>query len=233
VTTRVGALGVVEKGAGVTSINLTLPGGAASGDVAVAGGGNNTATLNGGQTGWTTILSKGSTADTLAPSAWLGIRTIDATDVSNGFVTLDNVQSAVGNYGGVLLTGVTTTQDFTAAYLDKTATSANFVFVTQTTTQANVTIVYLVSQATVATATMTPPTTPSNTWTEDADRTAGRNMSMGDLIWGSSGATGTMTVVSGATTRGVGLMLGLRTAAVTIPKPPILGRQAVRRASVY
>jgi hypothetical protein len=222
VTTRVGALGVVEKAAGVTSINLTLPGTAAAGDVAVAGGACNSNTIMGAQTGWTTVLSKASTADTLAPNGWIGFRTINATDVSNGFVTLDNVTSAVGNFGGVLLRGVTTTQDFTAAYLDKTATSANFVFVTQTTSQTGVTIVYLVSQATVASATMTPPTTPSNTWTEDADRTAGRNMSMGDLIWTGSGVTGTMTVVSGATTRGIGLMLALRSAAAPAALPALV-----------
>jgi hypothetical protein len=238
VTTRVGALGVVEKAAGTTSINLTLPAGAAVGDVAVAGGGCNIATIMGAQTGWTTVLSKSSTADTLAPNGILCIRTIDATDVSNGFVTLNNVTSAVGNFGGVLLRGVTTTQDFTAVYLDKTGTvNGNFDFPTQTTTQPGVTLVYMVSQATVASATMTPPSAPA-TFTEDAERVTGRNMTMGDLIWGSSGATGTMTVVSGASTRGIGLMVALRSAVSTDPTPvarrvnrPSFRRQMVSRGN--
>jgi hypothetical protein len=234
VTTRVGALGVVEKAAGTTSIAPTLPAGAAVGDVAVAGGGCNIATIMGAQTGWTTVLSKSSTADTLAPNGILCIRTIDATDVANGFVTLNNVTSAVGNFGGVLLRGVTTTQDFTAVYLDKTGTvNGNFDFPTQTTTQPGVTLVYMVSQATVASATMTPPSAPA-AFTEDAERTTGRNMTMGDLIWGSSGATGTMTVVSGATTRGIGLMVALRSAVSTDAAPAArrVNRPSFRRQMV-
>jgi hypothetical protein len=220
VTFAIGALGVVEKGAGVTSVNLTLPAGAQAGDLAVGGQGGNSATIMGAQTGWTTVLSKASTADTLAPNAFIGHRVIDVTDVSNGFVTMDNVTSAVGNLGGVLLRDVTTTQDFTAAYLDKTGVSANFVFVTQTTTMPGVVIAYIVSQATVASATMTEPSTPA-AFTEDAERVTGRNMTMGHLIWAASGSTGTMTVVSGATTKGVGLMLALRPAVMPdIVQPP-------------
>lgn len=212
-TTFVGALGVNEKAAAVTSINLTLPAGAASGDLAVAGGGCNGNVIMGAQTGWTTVLSKASTGDTLAPDGWLGYHTLTGTDITNGFVTLNAVASQVGNFGGLVLRGVTTTQDFAAVYLDKTSTAtANFAFPTQTATQVGVTLIYLVSQATVATAAMTPPTVPA-AFTEDAERITGRNVTMGHLIWSGSGATGAITVVAGATTRGIGLLVALRSVA--------------------
>lgn len=212
-TTFVGALGVVEKASGVTSINLTIPGTSAVGDVALAAGGGNTSSTSGTQTGWTTLANHTSTGDTLAPSAGIWLHTLDSTDISNGFVTLDSLVSAVGNFGGAVFRSMSTTQDFTAVYLDKTSTAnGNFVFPTQTTTETGVTLFYIASQATVANSTMTPPSTPA-AFTEDAERTSGRNVTAGHLIWASSGATGTMTVVSGVVTRGVGLMVGMRSAA--------------------
>lgn len=220
-TTRVGALGVVEKAAGVTFASLSLPAGAAVGDTALAGGGANTNTLSGAQTGWTTLINRTSTGDTLAPSAGIWRKVLDATDITNGFVTLDSLVSAAGNFGGAVFRDMSATQDFTAVYLDKTATSASFTFPTQTTTETGVTLFYLISQATVANGTMTPPSTPA-AFTEDADRTAGRNVSMGDLIWSGSGATGTMTVTSTATTRGVGLLVAFRAAAAAAPVPDVI-----------
>lgn len=210
-TTFVGVLTKVEKAAGTTTVDLPLPGGAVAGDLAVAGAGSNSNILIGTQTGWTTFLSKASTADTLAPDGWLGWRTIDATDISNGFVTLDSVPSATGNFGGGVYRNCTTTQDFTAVYVDKTSGST-FNFPTKTTTEVDVTLIYLCSQATVASASMTPPSAPA-AFTEDCDRTTGRNMSMGHLIWSSSGATGTMTVTAGVSTRGIGIMVGLRSSS--------------------
>lgn len=219
-TTFVGPLARVEKASGVLSVNLTLPAGAAAGDVAVAGGGCNSTALFGVQTGWTTLVGHAASADTLAPSAWIGIHTVTSTDVANGFVTLDSVPSAAGSMGGGVYQGLSSTEDFVAVISEKpNGTAANFA--SQTTTEVGVTFVYVCSQATVASATMTPPSTPA-AFTEDGDRATGRNVSMGHLIWGSQGATGIMTVTTGVTARAIGLMVGLRSAGAP-PSGPQAG----------
>jgi hypothetical protein len=200
-----------EKAAGVTTINLPLPAGAAAGDMCVALWGGNSAVMVGTQTGFTTLADHSSTADTLVPDAWIGRKTLTSTDITNGFVTLNAVPSAAANGQALVLRGFKTTQDFTAVYLDKTSTAnGNFAFTAQTVSMAGVILIYIVSQN-AATGGMTPPSAiAGQAWTEDGDRVAGRNVSIGHLIMRVSGSTGTITVASSSTARGVGLLIGLQ-----------------------
>lgn len=209
----VGAGVTTDKGSGVTTVNLPIHASSAAGQLAIASYGGNTATAVGAQSGFTTKGDRQSTGDTLAPCAWIGVRTLDATDISNGFVTLGSVPSAAGVGACQTWDGLTTTDDFTVVYVDKTA-GTTFVFASQTITQ-EVAVVYMTTQATVTLGSMSV----NNSFTETNDRVS-RNLSMGYRLYASAGSTGATTVTSTQSTRGVGLMIGLQaTASAAGPTP--------------
>lgn len=203
----VGAGTVLEKTDASTSVNLPIHASSVAGDRVICGWTLNAATLPGTQSGFTTVEEIGSTGDTLAPAAWLGRKTLTGTDITNGYVTLASVPSAVGSGCALTYRDFDTVQDFTAVQLDKTATNSDFAFGAQTLAKPGVLVVYLCGQNTVQTGTFTPP----SGFSEIGDRGgSGRNWTMGYRLFPWAGSSGAITPVSSQSTRGVGLLVGFR-----------------------
>jgi hypothetical protein len=218
--TFVGAGAILEKGAGATTAAVPFPASINANDIAVLAWGQNTATVTGPFTGWTTARTQSSTGDTLVPALYLGYQLMAGTESS----TSPNITvlSAAGSGAIMVFRGVDTTTplDTTVSYIDKTATTSSVAIPTLTTTVTDTALVYAAIQNS-ATGPSTPPSSPA-AFTEDADRVAGRNFCAGHLIWSGSGATGTVTTVLAATTRGLGLMLALRPAATSTGLPDLV-----------
>jgi hypothetical protein len=197
-----------------TSANPTVPypSGLQANDVLVLLFGVNNATVPSTQTGFTTVVAHSSTGDTLLPALYMGIKF--ATGAESGSFTTTIAGTAARSLQMLAFRGVdlVNPQDVTASTLDKTQTTdANFDIPGVTTTQAGTALVYAAIQN-AATGGMTPPTNPA-AFTEDGDRSTGRNFSTGHLLWSGSGSTGTVTVVGNGSTRGYAGLLVLRPAA--------------------
>lgn len=204
--TVIGGGTLTEKGTATATITVPLNGSAAVGDMSVGLYGGNSASLIGTQTGYTTLIDHFSTGDTVVPDAWISRRTLNATDISNGTSTWSAVPSPAGSGQVLILRGASTTQDFTAVFLDKTSTAnGNFTFPAQTTTMPRVIVIYVVCQNTG-----TVNFAGASGFTVFGDRNSGRTVQMAYRIFGNPGSTGSMTVTSANTGRGVGLMIGLR-----------------------
>ncbi len=204
-----GTVGENTVAAGTTLL-LPYPTGMAAGDLMVLSATTNSTTPPTLPAGWTQIFRASANSGANVPGELVCIKYATGSESGNFSLTVPNIRCAgqIIAFAGV---DQTTPQDVAATSVDSAA-SLTRIIPTLTTTMPGVALVYAADHATVS-VTATPPSSPA-AFTETSDGTT-QTHTMGYLIWSGSGATGSVTVTFSATSsRGIGVLLALRPAAV-------------------
>lgn len=165
--------------------------------------------------GWTSAASLQGNGNTVAPSVLMAIKKATGSESGNLSVTTPNARSTgkILAFAGV---DATTPQDFTATTVDAAA-AGTVVIPAATATSSIGALVYGATHAGNL-ETATPPATQGANWAEVVDNPGGAwNGTMAYNLYTTSGTTGSVTVTfSASTTRGIGVLLGLKTASAAV-----------------
>jgi hypothetical protein len=162
--------------------------------------------------GWTQVFRNSANAGAGTPSMMVAIKQATGSESGSLNVTYSS-STAIGQIQAFNGVDLTTPQDVAASVIDTGVASASSIVPAMTLTKGGTGLVYFGAQNSTAN-TATPPSTPS-AFTETADRTGGgaRSGTMGYLIRGSSGTTGTMTITWSGSARNMAVVLALRPAS--------------------
>lgn len=200
---------VAENTSGLTTLNVPYPASLPAGHMMVLGMASSVASLPSLPAGWTSVFLNSVGAGANAPSMMVAIKKSLGTE-SGSLAVTTSTSTSIGQILAFPNVNLTTPQDATATFVDNSVATGSSIIPSLTTTYAGTALVYFAAEnSTVNNA--TPPTSPG-TFTETADRSGGgaRTGTMGYLLWGGVGATGTVTITWSGSARNLGVLLALR-----------------------
>lgn len=160
--------------------------------------------------GWTQVYRASGTGGTLAPGLMVAIKQATGSETGNLTVTTPSLKS-IGQLLAFSGVDLSTPQDVTASPMDQSSALGTLPIPGVTTTLTGAALIYA-GATNSSTTNATAPTSPS-TFTETADRGSSTVCgTLGYLLWGSFGATGTVTVTWTGSPKSVGVLLALRPA---------------------